>query len=219
MIDKQPSATPALTGIPFISPVLHVVSMPVVVFFRYGFGYSYLRPKAVFLAFAWASFLLSYIVWKEPDLQFRFGEPALFSSIAALLYLFHLAWSFIKEVRSDGQHDQFSGHSILLIPFGSTVADSKTERIIHILGEPFVGFVAGIALSMFGYSTLGCLVTVAAFSLFTKEAINAWLTKRRKKLIADKLKEAEGTIEQPSQGPPLASSRKPRKRSGKGNGA
>jgi hypothetical protein len=210
MIDKQPSATPALTGIPFVSPLLHVLSMPVVVFFRYGFGYSYLRPKAVFLAVAWACFLLSYIVWKEPGMHSRFGAPALFSSITALLYLLHLAWSFIKETRSDGQHDQFSGHSLLLIPLGSTAADSKAERNIHMLVEPLAAFIAGVSLGMFGFSGIGFVLIVAAFSLFAKEAINAWLTKRRKKLIADKLKEAEGTIEQPSQAPPPASSRKPR---------
>jgi hypothetical protein len=185
--------------------------MPVVVFFRYGFGYSYLRPKAVFLAFAWASFLLSFIVWKDPGLHSQFGALAMFSSIAALLYIFHLAWSFIKEVRSEGQHDQFSGHSLLLIPLGSTAADSKAEPNIHVLVEPLAAFIAGVSLGMIGFSGLGFVLIVAALSLFAKEAINSWLTKRRKKLITDKLKEAEGTIEQPSQAPPPASSRKPRR--------
>jgi len=210
MIDKQPSPTPALTGIPFISDLLHVAAMPVLVFFRYGFGYSYLRPKGVFLALAWASFLMTFIVWKEAGLHASFGALALFSSLASLLYLVHLMWSFIKETRSKGQHDQFSGHSILLTPFGLTAANSKTERSIHMLAEPLMAFVAGFVLGRLGYGGLGFLLTLAALSLFAKEAINAWLSKRRKKLITDKLKEAEDSIEQPSQAPPPSSSRKPR---------
>lgn len=216
MIDKQQEATPALTQIPFISPVLHVLSMPLLVFYRYGFGYSYLRPKAVFLAFAWASFLMSFIVWNEPGLHSRFGALAIFLSSSSLLYLLHLAWAFSKETRSKGEIDQFSGRSFLLIPFGSTNADSETERIIHMLAEPFVAFVAGAVLRMLGFPGLGLLLAAAAFSLFSKEAINTWLTKRRKKLIADKLKEAEDSIEQPSQAPPPASTRKPRRRKDEG---
>ena len=48
MKDAQIKRKAESAHIPVISPVLHVMVMPVLVLLRHDFGYLFLRPKSIF---------------------------------------------------------------------------------------------------------------------------------------------------------------------------
>lgn len=210
-LDTQVETAPDLKGWPVISPTLHVLSMPALVFLRYGFGYSYLRPKLIFLALTWGSFLLSYIVWKTPSRHYTFGALAIFLSLVSTLYLVHLTWSLIKEWRSKGKHDRFSGRSHLLNLLPGIREDSPAKTWVYLLAEPALVILAGLIAGRWIAEYLGLVLIGAGISLFFKEALNAWLTTRHKKRRKDNLIDAGDSVEDPAEAKgPVKSTRKPK---------
>src|SRR5690606_29000951 len=98
----------------------------------------FLRSKSIFFASAFASFLLSYMVWKEPTFQPSYVDLAKFATIASTLYLLHLSRSFWRETRGEGEHDQYSGKSHLL-----KFLPEQSEKNIHLIMEPAITIIAG----------------------------------------------------------------------------
>lgn len=210
-LDKQVEPAADRKGWPGISPTLHVLSMPALVFLRYGFGYAYLRPKLIFLALVWGSLLLSYIVWKTSEYHSRFGALAIFLSLVSFLYLIHLLWSLIKEWSSKGQHDRYSGRSHLLNILPSIPACSPAETRVYMLAEPALIILAGLITAKWVAANLGMVLIGAGIALFLKEALNAWLTARQKKRLKDNLIEVGDGIENPSEtNEPVKNTRKPK---------
>ncbi|MES2659496.1 MAG: hypothetical protein V4689_12835 [Verrucomicrobiota bacterium] len=187
MIDKQAPPTPATYAIPVLSSLLHHLAMPVVVFWRYHFGFSYLRQKKIFYSCIWASFLLTYVVWHS-DLKDRYGSLAVFFCLSSALYLFHLSSSFRDEIRKSGKHDQYSGDSHLLRFRNNSRLDTDDRKklFVHFAIEPALTVIAGILLSLTDEGrSLGSFLIFSGLCLFLKEGINAWLTLRRGKRHTD----------------------------------
>ena len=67
--------------IPILSPVFHCCAMTVIVFFRYSFGFEFLRPRSVFFAFSWAFVLFTVYAWNEPAVWAAY-RPAAYSALA-----------------------------------------------------------------------------------------------------------------------------------------
>lgn len=187
MRDKQASAEVLSGGIPVISPVLHFLAMPVLVFWRRGFGYAFLSPKSVFLSTIFAVGILSYIVWHEPAIKARYASLTIFAMAASALYLIHLACSIARQVGKDAEHDQFSGASNLLL-FLPAPRRASVEAVLHRLLEPGLTMLAGF---WFINPPLGNFLFISGASLAVKESINAWLTIRTKKRLKDSLDETE----------------------------
>jgi hypothetical protein len=202
MKDKQPLAKTPTGSVPVVSPVLHCLAMPVLVFLRHSFGYAFLSPKAVFLATVFATGVFSYIVWHDEAFRPRFSALTAFASIASALYLVHLISAIIKQARGNAEHDQYSGRSYL-IGFPVPVKQEKREGFIHCILEPALIITAGILASP---DLLGKVLVVCGVALGFKELIRAWLSIRLRKRLSDNLGDATETIEtaQPtSQSSPL----------------
>lgn len=216
MKDKQAKVAAPASQIPVISPVLHFLSMPVVVFWRSHFGYSYLRPKSVFLASVVACAVFWTIVRGSPSLA-RFETLSRFFALASVLYLFHLLVSLWRESRSKASHDQYSGTSHLLrfLPQETVARNPKVALRVQWLLEPTLTWLAGLVLSTRSEPVLGEVLCWMGAGLFLKESIRVWLAVRRKKRQADVLDDAEEatTPSVPASTPaPARSSRKPRTR-------
>jgi hypothetical protein len=215
MNDKQAPAAQATYGIPILSPLLHHLAMPVVVFWRYRFGFSYLGRKRIFYSCIWACMLLSYIVWHTPSLKDHYGSLSAFLCLSSALYLLHLVSSFGDEIRKSGKHDQYSGDSHLL-RFGNNSrleADDRKKLFVRFSIEPALTLVAGILLNLtVAGRSLGRFLIFAGLCLFLKEGINAWLTLRRGKRHTDLASDIVDEYPQPESQPPPSgnSTRKPK---------
>ena len=105
MKDRQIQSTGAQPSVPILSPILHWLAMPAIVFLRSRFGFSFLSPKSVFFAFVWAHLLFSIYAWIEQGVWFKYWAVASFGLGAAALYLLHLMLAFSREVGRQGKHD------------------------------------------------------------------------------------------------------------------
>ncbi len=189
MKDKQIRSKPEDSHIPIVSSVLHLVAMPVIVFLRRNFGYTFLRPKSIFLALCWATFLLTIYAWNEPEVWGRWRAVCFFSGAAAVLYVRHLLRAVVSQF-GDAEHDHYSGKSWLSFfhpePFK-----------VHLVFEPlFVAAVAALLRFQIHEPRLANVLFVAAFALFCKELINSWNRVRKIKRQADALVDATDTMEE-----------------------
>ena len=202
MKDKQATAPYPAGGVPLVSPLLHYLAMPVLVFLRCQFGYAFLSPKSVFLASIFACGLFSYILWHEPVWRERFGPLVLFLDVAGGLYLLHLATSLIRQARGKAAHDQHSGSSLLLLPLASEKRP-RFEAWCHGLIEPLL--VIGFSIAI-GNGPLGRLVFICGISLFLKESLRAWLDIRRRKRVDDNIEDAGDSVAgvSPKDAPPIS---------------
>ena len=191
MKDKQAPAPAPKGGIPVISPVLHFLSMPVLVLWRRRFGYAYLRPKSVFLASIFASTLFACMVWHEPAWRPRFAALAGFFVLVSTLYLIHLGASIAANVAGSGEHDQFSGRSHLLALIPESRRHDR-ESIIHGVAEPFLTALVAWLLSA---TPLGTILIIFSIALALKELIRSWQSIRLKKRFKDNLSDAGETME------------------------
>lgn len=175
--------------IPLISPLLHCVAMPVLVFLRHSFGYNYLRPKKIFLASVIVTGGFAFAVWHDPALKALFPLAA-FAALASALYLAHLVSGIIRLTRGDAEHDQYSGTSFLLA-FVPPSRRRKCEGFIHCVGEPLL-------TSGMGYLVphpLGKTLVMCGIALGMKEVIRAWLSLRFDKALSDNLADAKDKME------------------------
>lgn len=212
MKDKQARATTPAHEIPIISQLLHFVSMPVIVFWRAGFGYSYLRPKSVFLASSFACFVAAYIVHNEASLAARFGAVSKFLAISSALYLLHLIRSLWLESRFEAKHDQYSGTSHLVRVFSTSGDDAKRIGMFKTIVEPIITLVIGLVIQKTFSHNLGSLLFWIGLAFFLKELIRSWLTLRRRKRQSDNIEDAEENAPSISDDKrPATSNRKPRR--------
>jgi hypothetical protein len=189
MKDK-PLAPQAPSGsIPLISPLLHCVAMPVLVFLRHSFGYNYLRPKKIFLASVIVTGGFAFAVWHDPALKALFPLAA-FAVLASALYLVHLVSGISKLTRGDAEHDQYSGTSFLLA-FVPPTKRSKCEGFIHCAAEPLLLTGIGCLIP----KPFGKILVVCGIALCLKEMIRAWLSLRFDKALSDNLADAKDKME------------------------
>lgn len=187
MRDKQATASLPSGRIPVISPVLHCLSMPVLVFLRRKFGYAYLSPKSIFFASIFANCLFSYMVWNDPALKPGYLALAAFGLSASVLYLFHVFACIGDEVGRGSEHDQFSGSSRMLAIFPSE-RRGKLEGWVHGAVEPVFTMLLG---AFFWADILGKFIIVSGLALGCKELIRYWLALRGEKRVSDSMNDAK----------------------------
>ena len=187
--------------------------MPVIVCLRRNFGYSYLRPRSIFLAIAWAFILFTIYAFTEPNIWIRQLPTCIFGIVAILLYLFHLFMAFLSQFWVEQEHDYYSGtpwvHSLLFGFFTSNTGFSLLWL------DPAITLAAAIALKMLPLPIgLANYLLAAAFALWLKEAINTWYGIRKTKIQKDILEDAKDqmgkTIQTTKSAPATTTTRKPR---------
>ena len=216
MKDRQIQSTGAQPSVPLLSPILHWLAMPAILSLRSRFGFSFLSPKVVFLAFVWAQILFSIYAWIEQGAWIKYWAVAGFGLGAAALYLLHLLLAFSREVGRQGKHDFYSGTSHLLrLPgFSQLRGNPRSELIVHLWIEPFLVLTAAAMLrAFFAEHRLSTWLLLVAAALWLKEFINFWYGIRSEKKHEDIIEDAEekmpgsGAAEVPL---PAAGTRKPR---------
>lgn len=214
MKDRQVEQTLAMLRIPVISTLLHCVAMTVIVFLRSGFGYAYLRPKAIFFAFSWAFTLYSAYSWIEPG-KWRMNSVLCIYGMAAIaLYWLHLIVTFVTELLGTATHDNDSGkpHTLRILGWFGFRAPPAVRNFWVTWVEPAVVLIAALAVRLPGLDArnLSTWLLLAAPCLWLKEALNYWLQIRQRKRQHDTMEDArEGLNENhaPANPAPLASSR------------
>jgi hypothetical protein len=187
MRDKQATASLPSGRIPVISPVLHCLSMPILVFWRRKFGYAYLSPKSVFFASIFANCLFSYMVWNDPVLTPTYAALATFGVFASVLYTFHFLACVGSEVGRGSEHDQFSGSSRIIAILPSEQRE-KAEGLVHGAVEPALTILLG---AIFWANILGKVLVVFGLALGCKELIRYWLSLRGDKRVSDSMNDAK----------------------------
>ena len=216
MKDRQIQSTGAQPSVPLLSPILHWLAMPAIVFLRSRFGFSFLSPKVVFLAFVWAQILFSIYAWIEQGAWIKYWAVAGFGLGAAALYLLHLLLAFSREVGRQGKHDFYSGTSHLLrLPgFSQLRGNPRSELIVHLWIEPFLVLTAAAMLrAFFAEHRLSTWLLLVAAALWLKEFINFWYGIRSEKKHEDIIEDAEEKMPGNSSAEvplPAAGTRKPR---------
>jgi hypothetical protein len=204
MKDRQIQQRPLQMRIPFVSAILHCVSMTVVVFLRSSFGYAYLRPKSVFFAFSWAFFLFFIYAWKEKEVWAQYWLMCLYSAAAITLYVLHLLTSFFLELFRGGEHDYDSGtpHTLRILRYFDQPTTPLFEMNWHIWVEPGFVLFSGLFLNLaLGEKHLSLWLILAAPCLSIKEALNYWFQIRQKKRHVDSRDDAENIFEDTPTGP------------------
>ncbi len=189
MKDKPLASQTPSGSIPLISPVLHCVATPVLVFLRHSFGYNYLRPKKIFLASVIVTGGFAFAVWHDPALKALIPLAA-FAVLASALYLVQLASGIVRLTRGDAEHDQYSGTSFLLA-FVPPSKRNKCEGFVHCVAEPLLTGGMGCLIP----NPLGKILVVCGIALGLKEMIRAWLSLRFDKALGDNLADAKDKME------------------------
>lgn len=168
-----------------------------IVFLRSGFGYLFLRPKSVFIAFAWAMTLYTIYAINEPAVWRTSAPICVFGMLAAILYLSHLAAAVASQLRRKAAHDQHSGtsHMFHLMRLLKLEPSEQTESKIHLWVEPGVIFAASVLLRIpLGNNRVSGWLGFVAVCLWLKEAINYWAALRLRKRQEDIFDDAEETV-------------------------
>lgn len=186
MKDRPLLGTASSSSIPVISPLLHCLAMPVLVFLRYSLGYSYLSPKKVFLSSIFVAALFAYVVWHDPAFS-QFFTLAAFAVLASALYLIHLVYGILRLTQSIAEHDYYSGTSFLLVLIPPAKRE-KYEGFTHCIAEPFLMIGIGYFVAS---GVLGKVLVVSGIAIGLKELIRTWLLLRSQKVLADNLEDAE----------------------------
>lgn len=199
MKDRQIHVAGPQARIPVISSLLHWLAMPAIVFLRSGFGFSFLSPKSIFIAFSWAAILFTVYSRLEPGAWPKYWAVSTFGTCAAILYLVHLLTAFMRELNRKGAHDFYVGTSHLLRLAGSSTSRSS-ERLataIHLWVEPaIVLFVAALLRGFTGEGRLSQGLAIVAFAMWGKEFVNHWYRLRQQKKQQDVFADAEEAIEE-----------------------
>ncbi len=197
MKDRQVDSTPAQARIPIISSLLHCISMTVIVFLRSGFGYAYLRPRSIFMAFSWAFTLFTVYAWIDPGTWPKYSALCCFGIAAVVLYWLHFIRAFASELRGTATHDNDSGkpHTLRILSWVK-VPLPPSLRIFWVLWvEPaFVLLTAVAAFWPLGAKNLSTWLFLAALCLWLKEALNYWSHLRQRKRQRDAMDDAKDCL-------------------------
>lgn len=195
MKDRQALQTPALLRIPVLSTVLHLVSMSVLVFMRFGFGYAYLRPKSLFFAGSWAFLLFTVYAWYEPKVWAAHSSLCMFGVAAVVLYALHFTWAFASELRGTATHDNHAGtpHTLRIFQWLDLPVSAGSQNFWVIWAEPGFVLLAGLLCLGGGHAqrSLSTWLLLTGPCLWLKEALSYWLQLRQRKKQRDSFEDAE----------------------------
>ncbi len=226
MKDRQIHTAGPQPRIPIVSSVLHWLAVPAIVYLRSGFGFSFLSPKSVFLAFSWATVLFAIYTWLEEAAWQSYWALSSLGISAVILYVTHLIIAFTRETRRTGKHDFYSGTShILRLPSLTQFRGiARIELAIQMWVEPFIVLVMATMLrGFFAEHFLSKWLLLVAIAMWGKEFINYWYQLRHRKKQEDVFSDAEETMEgNPSAtqfAAPSGKGRKPREKRQRASGA
>ena len=190
-----------LNGIPVISPTLHVLAMPCLVWWRRNFGYAVLSPKSVFLVLIVLVAVACYLLYDDtPQRRDHFALPAAFALTTSLLYLAHLAWAYLQHVRRKTEHDQYAGasHLLLFLP-----KRQWTQPLVSRVIEPAITIALGYLVVP---GVLGIFLCSSGIALALREQINVWISVRTGIIIRDSIAKTKGDLDQvaPHKSPPIS---------------
>ena len=181
--------------IPVISPTIHCVAMPALVYLRSSFGFTLFRPRTIFFALSVAVSVLDSIAWHEPDLWREYASVCIFSGGAVALYWLHYGVTLIREFgrTSERKRDDYSGTShILRILKWFGIGRPAVELKVHLLLEPgIVLLIAAILRVALSEQHLSMWLIVVAICMIFKEGLNYWTEIRFKNIASDIKEEAE----------------------------
>lgn len=199
MKDKQVAPTSIEPRIFFVSAFLHCVSMTALVYLRSSFGFGFLRPKSVFLAFSWAFALYATYAWIDGAAWAKHQSFILFGGGSVTLYLFHLLVAIRREWKQTGEHENYSGASHLTRLVGRSTASPRFEAGAHLWAEPgAVLFASALFLIIRRDPIFSCWLLFVAASLWSKEALNHWFQIRQRKRQRDMFGDTEEEIAPPT---------------------
>ncbi len=198
MKDRQVEPASGQPRIPFLSALLHCVSMTALVYLRSSFGFVYLRPKSVFFAFSWAFLLFTFYAWHEPQVWRQYWAACLFGIGAVALYWLHMLTAFLRELYRKGEHDYYSGtsHPVRLMQRTGRALPPRLEMNLHLWAEPGAVLFAAVALrAPLGEHHLSAWLVFTAVCLWCKEAFNYWHHLRQGKRQEDVFTDAGEIVE------------------------
>jgi hypothetical protein len=188
--------------------------MTALVYLRSSFGFVFLRPKSVFLAFSWAFILFFIVAWLEPELWHEYRAMCIFGLGSVALYWIHLLVAVSRELYRAGEHDQYSGTSLILrLLRRPGFTTESAEMNVHLLGEPATVLLFSIVLRLvFAEKYLSAWLVVVAVCMICKEGMNYWFRVRRDKIKDDMISDAKEQGEAlPDNHPPAAAPKATRK--------
>lgn len=199
MKDRQVDQTPARSRVPILSTLLHCISMTTLLFLRSGFGYSFLRPKSIFLASSWAFILYCVYASIEGDVWERNRPLCLFGIAAIALYGISLTWAVGNEIRGTATHDSDSGtpHILRILQLLRIQLPPEFRVLLVLWLEPSAILLAALAIRAVvpAAESLSTWLLICAPCMWLKEAINFWFQVRQRKRQHDTLDDAEENLE------------------------
>lgn len=187
MKDKQQRLKSPVSQIPIIGPVLHVLSLTIVVFLRKRFGYSYLQPVSIFALLALALLISTGFAWtsQQENQVWEKYKFFCFAGFTIIIFFFgRLIGCWFRQLRGSEEHEHYSGTSL----FGDF-------QLVKTCLEPILVFAAGAYLYIHrqeheGFA-VGLWLMCAATALSIKEYWNGWYDSRQKTLRAMQLSDSE----------------------------
>lgn len=199
MKDRQTPTAIAQPSIPIVSPVLHWMAMPALVYLRSGFGYSFLRSRLIFLVSIYSCVAFAIYAYLGQGTWRQYWALVLFSMGASILYLLHLAAVLWREARSKASHDAYAGTShFLRIPgLEFLMANDGFVMALHLWAEPlFTAFVATVLRLFLNERCLSGWLWCVAGAMAGKAFINYVYDIRAAKKREDIMEDAEDGMPQ-----------------------
>lgn len=193
MKDRQVQASPPQMRIPFISAILHCISITAIVFMRSAFGFAYLRPRSVFFAFSWAFALFFIYAWKEKLILGKYWAVCLYGLAVVALYYIHFFTAFFRELYRSGEHDNDSGtpHTIRFLRLSGKAPSVQFQIYWQVWFEPLFVLIGSLALFVVGEKYVSRWLLLVAPCFCLKEMLNFWFQIRQKKRHDDSRVDAE----------------------------
>lgn len=212
--DRQAPVSHPVQRIPVVSFLLHCATLPVIVYLRRGFGYSFFSPRSLFFSISAAALVTFDEKRSTERLWNEFWALWLFGVGFAALYTLHFGIAVLRHFHGNAEHDFSSGRSWLwsLVQFAHRNPTVRLHTVWTIWVEPTVIFMAGFALRISTREEwLSALLMGTAPLLCFKEAVNYWQMVRQRKKHADAIEDSlelmDGPLEDERFSPPLRSAR------------
>ena len=178
-----------------LSPLLHCVTMTVLVYLRSSFGFALFYPRSIFLAFSIAVGVLDEIPRESPEIWHEYRALIIFSNGAVVLYWLHYGITFFREWgrKRERERDDYSGTSHALRVLHNRGVSKRTAEInLHLWMEPAIVLLFAAALRFaFNERHLSAWLVIAASCMICKEGLNYWAETRRGNLLDDINEDAE----------------------------
>lgn len=191
--DPHTKASPPREEIPILDSILHMLSMSVLVFLRYRFGYAYLKPNSLFLVIGLALTIFTGFAWTsriENHVWQQFLPFCAFGFTWLIAYCGHWFSCNVLQWLGKAPLDNSSGISLLVNWYLETILAFVAGALLFYIGEELI--------------PLGMWLMLAAIALSIKEARNTWYRSRIEtvRITSERKSEALSGLEETKMGSP-----------------